>query len=324
VTSTVLADVLDPEAPVLVLAPDTIPEPRQVRELLSRRATAPQPVTWISGGRPTATYYPEARALSQQVSQTHGPHQRVDLAATVLSDPHAVRLPAPAQAWSDASNPDDARDVERRLVKSLHQPGDGYLARFDRHISIALSRLFIRTPITPNAVTALSLVVGLGGAALLASADWSAALFGVALLWVSCILDGCDGEVARLKMLTSRWGARFDIATDHVVHLATFVAIVTHLQRLHPGWSVESPAVGLLVGVVLSMVSVWWLINRYPAGRRLGFKRTFERIASRDYIYVVIVLTVLERLDWFIWAAAIGANLFWVSLWLGARTQRTR
>jgi hopanoid biosynthesis associated radical SAM protein HpnJ len=324
VTSTVLADVLDPEAPVLVLAPDTIPEPRQVRELLSRRATAPQPVTWISGGRPTATYYPEARALSQQVSQTHGPHQRVDLAATALSDPHAVRLPAPAQAWSDASNPDDARDVERRLVKSLHQPGDGYLARFDRHISIALSRLFIRTPITPNAVTALSLVVGLGGTALLASADWSAALFGVALLWVSCILDGCDGEVARLKMLTSRWGARFDIATDHVVHLATFVAIVTHLQRLHPGWSVESPAVGLLVGVVLSMVSVWWLINRYPAGRRLGFKRTFERIASRDYIYVVIVLTVLERLDWFIWAAAIGANLFWVSLWLGARTQRTR
>ncbi len=321
-TSTSLADTLDPKAPVLVLAPGTIPEPRQVRELLSRRATARQPATWISRSRPAATYYPEARALSEQASQTNGPRGGGDVVGMALSDPHAVRLEAPAQAWSDATDPADARDVERRLVKSLHQPGDGYLARVDRRISIALSRLFIRTMITPNAITALSLVVGLGGAALLASASWSAALLGAALLWASCILDGCDGEVARLKMLTSRWGARFDIATDHILHLATFVAIVTHLQRLHPGWSVAGPAVMLLAGVVLSMASVSWLINRYPAERRLGFTRIYERIASRDYIYAVIILTAFERLEWFVWAAAIGANLFWMSLWLGARAQR--
>src|SRR5260370_949259 len=86
------------------------------------------------------------------------PPRRGDVVGMALSDPDAVRLEAPAQAWSDATDPTDARDVERRLVKSLRQPGDGYLARVDRRISIALSRLFIRTTITPNAITALSLV----------------------------------------------------------------------------------------------------------------------------------------------------------------------
>src|SRR5205085_4211542 len=123
----------------------------------------------------------------------------------------AEHQPERAQAWSDATDPGDARHVERGLLKALHQPGDGYLARFDRRISIALSRLLIRTPIVPNAITALSLLVGLGGAVLLASAPWSVAVLGAVCLWLSCILDGCDGEVARLKMLTSRWGGRFDI-----------------------------------------------------------------------------------------------------------------
>src|SRR2546422_7233593 len=50
------------------------------------------------------------------------------------------------------------------LLRSLHKPGDGYLARFDRVLSIALSRWLIRTPITPNVITAASLVVGLVGA----------------------------------------------------------------------------------------------------------------------------------------------------------------
>ena len=319
-----LADALDPTAPVLVLAPDTIPEPGQVRELLSRRVRAPQPATWLGQNGPAATFYPEARTLTDQDGRAPGDHDRSDVVGTALSDPRAVRLPAPAHAWSDATDAADARDVERRLVKALHQPGDGYLARYDRRLSIALSRLLVRTPIVPNVITALSLILGLGGAALLASARWSTALLGAACLWASCILDGCDGEVARLKMLTSRWGGRFDIATDHVVHLATFVAIVVHLQRRNPGWSLAGPAVVLLAGVVLSMASVSWLINRYPAERRLGFKRVYERIASRDYIYVVVILTAFERLEWFIWAAAIGANVFWISLWLGARARRAR
>ena len=72
------------------------------------------------------------------------------------------------------------------------------------------------------------------------------------------------------------------------------------------------------------MVSVWWLINRHPADSRTGFKRLYERLASRDFVYVVVVLTAVERLEWFVWSAAVGANVFWLSLWCAAWRWRTR
>ena len=67
------------------------------------------------------------------------------------------------------------------------------------------------------------------------------------------------------------------------------------------------------------MVAVSRFIDRYPPDRRSGLARMVERVASRDYVYVLIVLAALGRLEWFIWAAAIGANLFWAGVWLGAQ-----
>jgi len=63
VRSVSLADVLDSKSPALVIAPNTIPEPRQLRDLLADRLAEQQRTTWIWQGIPVATYYPEARAL---------------------------------------------------------------------------------------------------------------------------------------------------------------------------------------------------------------------------------------------------------------------
>jgi len=66
---------------------------------------------------------------------------------------------------------------------------------------------------------------------------------------------------------------------------------------------------------VLSMALVWWLILRRPDEGRPRLERILERIASRDYVYLIFILTALQRLEWFVWAAAIGANLFWLIVW---------
>jgi phosphatidylglycerophosphate synthase len=218
---------------------------------------------------------------------------------------------------------EEARVVERRLVAALHRPSDGYLARLDRRISTWLSRRLARTPITPNALTTASLLVGLAGAAVLAGYPSPVALLGVALLWASSILDGCDGEVARLTLTTSAAGGRFDIATDHVIHAATFAAIVVHLERFAARWISPWPVAGLFVGVGVSMLVVARAIHRETGDRQLGLRRVCERIASRDYVYVLMLLTFFGHLDWFVWAAAIGANLFWVILWTATRRRRT-
>ena len=316
--STSLAKALEPGSPVLVVAPDTVPEPHGLRDLLAR-SVAEQPSTaWIWRGVPVATYYSEALMLLAQVERGSGviPLQTPVGAGT-------PRIDVPSDRWNDTRDTAGARAAERRLLSSLRRPSDGYLARFDRVLSVALSRGLMRTPITPNVITAMSLLVGLAGAAMLANTTLWVAAVGSLLLWASAIFDGCDGEVARLSLLTSPFGARFDVASDDAVHLATFGAIVLHVHRARPDLSLAGPAVSLLFGIMVSMVSVWWLINRLPSERRLGFKRVYERLASRDYVYLVMVLTAASRLEWFLWVGATGANLYWLSLWCWARATRS-
>lgn len=134
---------------------------------------------------------------------------------------------------------------------------------------------------------------------------------------MTCILDGSDGEIARLKLLASPWGARFDVIADNVVHLAVFVALPLNLRLAHPDFAVIPAGVTSLTGVVLSMACVWWLLLRRPVQQRGSLQLFYERVASRDFIYLILVLAAARRLEWFLWAAAVGSHIFWLSLcWL--------
>jgi len=66
----------------------------------------------------------------------------------------------------------------------------------------------------PSLVTALGLVAGLAGAALLPS------LGGALLLVVSLLLDGCDGAIARRLGASTALGGAFDLSSDHVIAVA--------------------------------------------------------------------------------------------------------
>src|SRR5439155_26205648 len=131
---------------------------------------------------------------------------------------------------NDVSDAAGVPRAERPLFLSVRRSSDGYLARLDRTLSIGLSRLLIRTPITPNGITTLTLLLGLLGAVLLARGTSWVSLPGTVVLWSSCVFDGCDGEVARLELLTSPFGARYDDLAEDGVPLETFVAIVLHLH----------------------------------------------------------------------------------------------
>src|SRR6266571_4378486 len=302
-----LSEALDAESPVLVLEPNGMPDTRGLHAFVAESRLYAAPSAWVWNGAAVAAFYPRASQL------------RADSFQGALAPPGARRLPAPDGAMESLTSPEGASRVEERLFRSLRKESDGYLARLDRTLSISLSRLLIRTSVTPNGITLASLIIGLVGAALLASPDYWTTLLGAVLLWTTCVLDGCDGEVARLTLRTSRFGARFDVVADNVVHLAVFVAIPVHLARAHPELEVWRAAAALIVGVLLSMLSVWWLILRRPKDPPGAAQLVYERVASRDFIYVILVLAAIGRLEWFLWAAAIGANLFALSLWLVSR-----
>jgi phosphatidylglycerophosphate synthase len=113
--------------------------------------------------------------------------------------------------------PADRGKVERRLFRSLGKASDGLGARYvNRPISTWLSRYLAKTAITPNTVTFGAAAVTLVSAWYLTSGTYWGFLLGTALFQLASILDGCDGEIARVKFRETRSGAWMDTWLDMI------------------------------------------------------------------------------------------------------------
>ncbi len=124
--------------------------------------------------------------------------------------------------------PSKPGEIEEWVDERIHRP----LARR------VVARLVL-TPITPNQVTLLSGAIGvLGGMALFGAAPrpgWRI-LAGV-LLFVSVVLDCCDGQLARAKQISSTTGAILDGVTDYAVGISFGVGASHYLVQLyHSPW----------------------------------------------------------------------------------------
>ena len=113
-------------------------------------------------------------------------------------------------------------------------------------LAIRLTTLFIRMKWSPNAVTLLSLVFGVAGAALLYPQKVGLNLLGVALIIFAAVLDCSDGQVARLCHSGTPFGRVLDGAVDMANYLAIYLALgfrlmgesffVTPTVTLHVSW----------------------------------------------------------------------------------------
>lgn len=104
---------------------------------------------------------------------------------------------------------------------------------FNRPLAYAFVALVYRTPITPNQVTLLSIVVGAVAAVFWWQGGSAAMVWGGVLLWASAILDGADGILARAKQQFSPVGRALDGSADLIVALFVAVGAGHHLWVKH-------------------------------------------------------------------------------------------
>ncbi len=307
------AAALDPRLPLLALDPDSFPDEGGL-EVFAAAAEAVK-ASGQGDARRSLSGRPVAAMRWTPASFAAGASAPADVLAKALAAPASeVSL----GVFLDTRGPAAASAAEI-LYARLAKDNDGYIAKFDRKLSIAISRVLLPWPVTPNHVTTAGLILGLLGAWWLAAPSARLQFSGALVLWFCCLLDGCDGEIARLKHMSSPEGAAYDVWADHFSHLATFVALPIGVARLHPGQDWALPGALLVTGFLACVFSVWYLVLRIPEGKRGPLALTVERIASRDYVYLIVALTAIGRLDWFVWAAAVGSHAFNAFLWLQSR-----
>ena len=235
---------------------------------------------------------------------------------------------------------------------------DGFMARhFDRHISGTISRFLLKTPITPNQITVAVTALGVGAGFCMAQPGYNPKLLGSLLFLLTSILDGCDGEIARAKKMTSKLGGWLDLWGDNVVHIAVFYGLGVGLYKdtwrevylilgraaaagtlvsaaiaswqtykkasppapLPVGEGSKSPSFppppgeggpSKTVGEASLFTSVVGDASRVRGVWQARLVRWSDALARRDFIYGVVVLALIGRLEWFLWACSVGVTIY--------------
>lgn len=134
--------------------------------------------------------------------------------------------------WLDVDTPAAAAEVERGLLAQLGKPTDGLVARVvNRPISKAVTRRLVSTRVTPNQVSLFNLGLGMVAGLAAAVGGYAAFLLAAALFQLTSILDGTDGELAKLKFQTSRQGEWIDTISDGLTYLVFLVGLSVGVAR---------------------------------------------------------------------------------------------
>src|SRR4051794_38049968 len=132
--------------------------------------------------------------------------------------------------WFDVDTPRDHRNGSRHLLRATGKPLDGAIAaRLNRTLSqrvVTPALLAVFPRITPNRVTVIAFAVVVAAAASFSVGSPVAAALLVAL---ASVLDGSDGEVARLTHRSSPYGAFLDSVLDRAADGILFTGAAIYL-----------------------------------------------------------------------------------------------
>jgi phosphatidylglycerophosphate synthase len=235
-------------------------------------------------------------------------------------------------------SPADIEPADRTLRRSSYKDTDAKVARFNRRISLPISVALIRTPLTANQLSVVLVAVGFYTGWLFSVGNYAAGLLGAFLSLAASVMDGCDGEIARLKYQESALGCWIETFGDYSYYLAVFIGLTIGSVR-QTGFELFY-WIGLiaLAGTLVTFAVLIYLRARITAGQptrlhavaktrfkadpslwtKLIWKVSF--VCTRAAMpYGIMVLAILNALPVVVILAAIGANLYWLSLVLKLR-----
>ena len=194
---------------------------------------------------------------------------------------------------------------------------------YDQRLATLMVRPLARTPITPNQITAVTLLLALGAACLFAQGNARAADWGAGLFVVARFLDHFDGELARLTGKKSRLGYYFDYIAGALSYTALFVGIAIGLAAGPLGvWALALGAAGAGSAIISLFINLD--IDKQmdlADGEATGYPG-FAGFELEDGIYLIAPITWLGWLSPFFVLCGIGAAVY--CLWSARSLMKLR
>lgn len=214
-------------------------------------------------------------------------------------------------------------DFYDRYVVSVRRNPEYAVNRYYAHlVDPFLTKWAYDLHLSPNAVTTLALAAGLATAVcLLAGAQLGAAI----LLQLHHLLDGADGNLARLTQRCTPGGARYDQISDRIVRVAVFSS-VAWVADVSSSWRI-----GFLGILILDYLVVQYYIVPFMTRVELDRARWKAWFLDRGIIpgfdhftlfFLISVFAALGRLEILVVVATLLKTLdLAYRLWECARSQ---
>lgn len=200
------------------------------------------------------------------------------------------------------------RAAEWKLIRGMNKAFEGPVdALVNWRFSMRITRVLARRSlaVTPNQVTVLAIVVGLGAALLASRGGYAGLALAGVLLEVNSILDSVDGELARLRFQYSNFGQWLDNVADDLVDNA-FIAGV--------GWALGGIWLPIALGaaggrLTNSIVQTTAVYRRTGTSDAFAFRWWFEAAgATAVEVYDPKAITT--------WLRSLGRRDTYIFLWM--------
>ncbi|MEE9140611.1 MAG: CDP-alcohol phosphatidyltransferase family protein [Alphaproteobacteria bacterium] len=177
-----------------------------------------------------------------------GMHGLCDGLRELAREGRAIAVDVTGHDWLDVDTPEAVREAERRVMSQQGRKiSDGPVARYlNRPVSRWLTRYLVRTAVTPNQISIASWLLACVAAALFVTGGYPALAAGGVVAQLASIVDGCDGEVARLRREQSDFGGWFDAILDRYADAFLLFGLTWH----------EFAATGTQMSLVIGVAAI--------------------------------------------------------------------
>jgi len=182
---------------------------------------------------------------------------------------------------------------------------EGLISRYlNRRLSRPLARLLVFTPLTPNFISFLSFLIGLASATAFFKGQ---NVLGGILAQTASVMDGVDGDLARLKGKVSSFGAFFDSVLDRYADAAIILGLTW--------WSsqAEKFTATCLIGILALLGSLLFSYSRARAESSFSNKTDvplLSELGSRDgRLFLIMLGGILGKGYWSLLVIAFLTHL---------------
>jgi len=188
---------------------------------------------------------------------------------------------------------------------------------YDQRLAKAVVAAIRGLPVSPNALTALGMLVGIISGVLYAEGTRGAMIGGSLLFMVAVWMDHVDGEFARATGKTSRFGHYF----DHVAAMTSYCAMLVGAGfGLRDTWLGEwAVPCGIAAGVSVALIFSIRLWQETVFGKETTVQTVRAGFEIEDTLYAVGPITWVGLMPPFVAAAGVGTPIYLIyAIWEAA------